>query len=278
MDYLKQASIMAIKESDFNKLMELANKDNQKVELSDNQYILVSTLPMSLEYYNQFIKDNGTIQIANNTLNSKLDHVLELSITNSNGNQGFVVVSDNVAKKYGHIEGITYLVGNYENNKEVCEEKFNNMMETYNLNHSFIDVYTKLELKTAGIGSSAMFTFVGLYLGIVFAIASGTVLAIEQLSEAADNKERYRIITQLGASKPMINRSLFIQIGIAFMFPLAVALIHSLVGLNEINHIISLTANIDIGDNILITALFIIVAYGGYYFATYFASNRIINE
>ena len=69
MDYLKQESIMAIKESDFNKLMELANKDNQKVELSDNQYILVSTLPMSLEYYNQFIKDNGTIQIANNTLN-----------------------------------------------------------------------------------------------------------------------------------------------------------------------------------------------------------------
>ena len=56
-------------------------------------------------------------------------------------------MSDNVAKKYGHIEGITYLVGNYENNKEVCEEKFNNMMETYNLNHSFIDVYTKLELK-----------------------------------------------------------------------------------------------------------------------------------
>lgn len=278
MDYLKQESIMAIKESDFNKLMELANKDNQKVELSDNQYILVSTLPMSLEYYNQFIKDNGTIQIANNTLNSKLDHVLELSITNSNGNQGFVVVSDNVAKKYGHVEGITYLVGNYENNKEVCEEKFNKMMETYRLDQSFIDIYTKIELKSAGIGSSAMFTFVGLYLGIVFAIASGTVLAIEQLSEAADNKERYRIINQLGASKPMVNRSLFIQIGIAFMFPLAVALIHSLVGLNEINHIISLTANIDIGDNILITALFIIVAYGGYYFATYLASNRIINE
>ncbi len=152
------------------------------------------------------------------------------------------------------------------------------MMETYNLDHSCIDVYTKLELKTAGIGSSAMFTFIGLYLGIVFAIASGTVLAIEQLSEAADNKERYRIINQLGASKPMVNRSLFIQIGIAFMFPLAVALIHSLVGLNEINHIISLTANIDIGDNILVTTLFIIVAYGGYYFATYLASNRIINE
>ena len=84
-----------------------------------------------------------------------------------------------------------------------------------------------------------MFTFVGLYLGIVFALASGTVLAIEQLSESSDNKERYRILGQLGASKPMVNRSLLVQIGITFMFPLIVALIHSFVALKEINYIIN---------------------------------------
>ncbi|MFR5747858.1 MAG: hypothetical protein ACLUD4_02905 [Thomasclavelia spiroformis] len=47
-----------------------------------------------------------------------------------------------------------------------------------------------------------MFTFIGLYLG-VFALAIGTVLAIEQLSESSDNKERYRILGQLGASKQL---------------------------------------------------------------------------
>ena len=64
------------------------------------------------------------------------------------------------------------------------------------------------------------------------------MLAIEQLSESSDNKERYRILGQLGASKPMVNRSLLVQIGITFMFPLIVALIHSFVALKEINYII----------------------------------------
>ena len=114
--------------------------------------------------------------------------------------------------------------------------------------------------------------------GIVFALASGTVLAIEQLSESSDNKERYRILGQLGASKPMVNRCLLVQIGITFMFPLIVALIHSFVALKEINYIISLMVSINIADNILVTTIFIVIVYGGYYLATYLASNRIINE
>mgnify|MGYP006922484083 CR=1 FL=1 len=76
----------------------------------------------------------------------------------------------------------------------------------------------------------------------------------------------------------MVNCSLLVQIGITFMFPLVVALVHSFVALNEINYIINLMASINIADNILITTIFIIIVYGGYYLATYLASNRIINE
>ena len=76
----------------------------------------------------------------------------------------------------------------------------------------------------------------------------------------------------------MANRSLLVQIGIMFIFPLTVALVHSFVALNEINYLISSIVNINIADNIIITTLFIVVAYGGYYLATYLASNRIINE
>lgn len=133
-------------------------------------------------------------------------------------------------------------------------------------------------MSESAIGTSALFTFIGLYLGIVFAISSGTVLAIEQLSESSDNKERYRILGQLGASRPMINRALLYQIGITFIFPLVVALIHSFVALNEISHIINLMVSINIADKILITSIFIVIVYGGYYLATYLASNRIINE
>lgn len=59
-------------------------------------------------------------------------------------------------------------------------------------------------METSSIGIKAIFTFVGLYLGIVFAISSATILAIGQLSESTDNKDRYRVLRQLGADNKMI--------------------------------------------------------------------------
>lgn len=281
---MKDQPIRVVKESDYNQIMSLNGKTDKKIQLADNQYFLVATLPIALENYNQFLKGDNTIKIKDATLTSLTDQAAELSVTNDSGNEGFVVVNDEIANKYNktldHYE--TYLVANYKGDKEVCEEKFQDFITTFNKQIAAEDYhvisYTRIELGQAGIGTSALFTFVGLYLGIVFALASGTVLAIEQLSESSDNKERYRILGQLGASKPMINRSLLVQIGITFMFPLVVALIHSFVALNEINYIISLLVSINIADNILVTSIFIVVVYGGYYLATYLASNRIINE
>lgn len=284
METLKQQPMRVIKESDYNQIMSLNGKTDKKIQLANNQYQLVATLPMALEYYNQFLEDDSTIKVGDTTLTSLTDQVVELSVTNDSGNEGFIVVNDEIADKYSetleHHE--TYLVADYKGDKEVCEEKFQDFITDFNKEIAADDYhvvsYTRIELGQSGIGTSALFTFVGLYLGIVFALASGTVLAIEQLSESSDNKERYRILGQLGASKPMVNRSLLVQIGITFMFPLVVALVHSFVALNEINYIISLMVSINIADNILITTIFIIVVYGGYYLATYLASNRIINE
>lgn len=278
MDLLFEVNMPAIKESDYNKLMELANNEDLKVQLADNRYILVATMSMSLDYYNEFLAKDGIIQIGTTSLTCQENHVIETSITNRNGNEGFIVVSDDFVDEYGNVDPNCNLVGNYSGNKEANEDKFMELLQKYNSPKTKVIANTKIELSATGIGTSAMFTFLGLYLGIVFAIASGTVLAIEQLSEAFDNKERYRIINQLGASKKMANRSLLVQIGIMFIFPLTVALVHSFVALKEINYLISSIVNINIADNIIITTLFIVVAYGGYYLATYLASNRIINE
>ncbi len=76
----------------------------------------------------------------------------------------------------------------------------------------------------------------------------------------------------------MMNRSLFYQIGLSFMFPLVVAIIHSVVGLKEINKIIEEMVHINALDHIFITIIFIVIVYGGYFMMTYLASHRIINE
>lgn len=285
LNQVKEVPMKALKEDDYNAIMELYSKEDQKLQLGNNQYEIVANLPMSLGEYNEFLKGDSTIALGDTTLTSASGKVIELSVTNDSGNEGFIVVSNNIAKKYG-VESdayFNYLIGDYSGDKEVNEEQFQTLIDNFNqqiqMENSFgIKTYTKIELSQSGIGTSALFTFIGLYLGIVFALASGTVLAIEQLSESSDNKERYRILGQLGASKVMINRSLLVQIGITFIFPLIVALIHSFVALKEINHIINLMVNINIADNIIITSGFIVIVYGGYYLATYLASNRIINE
>lgn len=282
---VKNQPMRVIKESDFNKIMELNGKEDQKIQLANNQYELVATYPVALEYYNKFLAGDSTIKIGDTTLQSNTDQAVELAITNDSGNEGFVVVNDQIANKYVEEQEsyLTYLVADYQGDKEECEEQFQDLLKSFNEqlrteSSPTVISFTRIGLGQSGIGTSALFTFVGLYLGIVFALASGTVLAIEQLSESSDNKERYRILGQLGASKPMVNRSLLVQIGITFMFPLIVALIHSFVALKEINYIISLMVSINIADNILVTTIFIVIVYGGYYLATYLASNRIINE
>ena len=50
----------------------------------------------------------------------------------------------------------------------------------------------------AGLGM--LFTYVGLYLGVVFLVASAAVLALQQLSEAEDNQKRYLILRKIGTS------------------------------------------------------------------------------
>ena len=60
---------------------------------------------------------------------------------------------------------------------------------------------TKLEIYMETMGTKIMVLFLGIYLGIVFLLCSAAVLALQQLSQAADNAPRYRILARLGAEE-----------------------------------------------------------------------------
>ena len=78
-------------------------------------------------------------------------------------------------------------------------------------------------------GMAVTFTYIGIYLGTVFMIASAVILALQQLSQANDNKKRYLILSKIGTEQRMINRSILLQIAIYFMMPLALAIVLSLI-------------------------------------------------
>ena len=50
---------------------------------------------------------------------------------------------------------------------------------------------TKITIIESSVGVSTMVLFIAIYLGIIFLIASSAILALKQLTESSDNKERY---------------------------------------------------------------------------------------
>lgn len=121
-----------------------------------------------------------------------------------------------------------------------------------------------------------MVTFIGLYLGIIFLISSAAILALKELSESTDNRERYVMLRKLGADEKMLNKALFKQIGLFFGFPLFIAIIHSIVGIKFCNIILLSIGRTGLLPSIIMTGAFLVVIYGGYFVITYWCSKNII--
>ncbi len=138
---------------------------------------------------------------------------------------------------------------------------------------------SRSNLVASAVGVKAQILFFAIYLGLVFLISCAAILAIQQLSEATDNKERYALLRKLGAEKKMINKALFIQILCYFMFPLGLAIVHSYFGLTAVNRLFTQELmRQDIISSSLITSTFIIAIYGIYFAFTYAGSKNIINK
>ena len=135
-----------------------------------------------------------------------------------------------------------------------------------------------MAIKEATVGLTAMATFIGLYLGIIFLISSAAILGLKELSESSDNKERFRMLRKIGTDEKMINKALFRQIGIFFMLPLILALIHSVFGIKFAMVILEVFGDEQLLLSIIMTSVFIVFIYGGYFLITYYCSKNIIKE
>ena len=125
------------------------------------------------------------------------------------------------------------------------------------------------------VGNKILALFLGLYLGFTFLLAAAAVLALQQLSQGADNTGRYAILRRLGAEETQITRSASQQVALAFLLPLALALVHSAVGMKAANDIISAVGKVDSTGNTIITTGVLLVVYGGYFLATALACRRM---
>ena len=162
----------------------------------------------------------------------------------------------------------------YMGDQEATEEE---LMDTIlSLDVPFASwITTRLNIYQDLMGSKILALFLGLYLGFTFLLAAAAVLALQQLSQAADNAGRYALLRRLGAEEKLVARSATQQVALAFLLPLALALVHSAVGMKAANDLIATAGKVDSVASSAVTALVLAVVYGGYFLATALACRRM---
>jgi len=123
-----------------------------------------------------------------------------------------------------------------------------------------------------------MVTYIGLYLGLILFVTSVAILALQQLSEAADNGDRYTTLSKIGASGKMMSRAVFTQVAVYFTAPLGLALVYSMVGGKAILDVIKRTAGVDVATEYGMATVILVLVFGAYFVATALAARRIALE
>ena len=276
-----------IKISDYNKVAALYG--NEQYSLNDDEYMVLCDFEQMINIRDEALKQNSDIEINGKTYHAKYKECKDgfVLMSTSNMNAGIILVPDSFEIKEEYTEQY-FLAANY--NAETEEEKIelNNVLagevdsELFdNLSEKEINLegMTKISLTEASKGLSTIIIFIAIYLGIVFLIASSAILALKQLTESSDNKQRYTILRKIGCDEKMINQALFRQIFIFFMMPLTLAIVHSIFGIKFILSMLAALASPDeLLPSIIVTAVIIGAIYGLYFLAKYFGSKNIIKE
>ena len=95
--------------------------------------------------------------------------------------------------------------------------------------------FTAEEVLVQSGGMNLMISYLALYIGFVFLIATAAILAIEQLSETSDSLPRYRVLAEIGCDRRMIVRSLRAQVLVYFLVPLSLAVCHTVCAVSVIS-------------------------------------------
>ncbi|MDK0918480.1 ABC transporter permease [Clostridium perfringens] len=268
----------AISISSYNNIRALSGE--KSVSLANNEVLISSNLGEVENTLKNIIKNNEKIEIdgneykiANNALIGEGKVIKEAFESTGMTNNFFtLIVPDNIVSNLKPIANkININFPKNSNEEERVQKLFNEYRDGVvdSSKYGFVNGYTKARIYEDNNGMTNIVLFIGIYLGVIFLISSTAVLALQQLSEASDSIDRYKSLRRIGVSQKMINKSIFTQVSIYFGLPLVVALVHSVVAIKVVNGFLTMFNRPDIGVSSLVTALIMVIVYGGYFYATY---------
>ena len=273
--------------SDFNELRR--HNGMEEIQLKENEGYLFTSADMLSSLIADVLKTDPTIPIFDQSIhiaNSEFDLMNTGTTINTATVTFAVVVNDAVIPKDAKLYSMSWNVmlkegvsqADFSDMMNQRLSSFNDMVKEENMQYWSYHSSTADEVRENSKGLSVVMTYIGLYLGLVFLMASAVILALQQLSQASDNKQRYLILNKIGAEKKMLAHSLLLQLSIYFFVPLMLAVVHSIVGIQVVNTIVMALGKSDLFGASLITGGMILVVYGAYFLVTYLGCKNIITK
>jgi len=101
------------------------------------------------------------------------------------------------------------------------------------------------------------FYFMGLVMAVVFMISTFSTMYFKILSDAILDREQYKILMKIGMTEPEIAQSIYTQVGIAFILPVLLGILHGIMAIKALESFIhyQFTASILMGGGVLLLVM-----------------------
>lgn len=279
-DYKLQAELMYID------ITEAGKKESPLIVTGDVNFIKYSDIKKICEYreldnenkfLNTQLKDNEAIFIIPKNLINAFDFKVDFNLGNRNiqiidsyamnlfgffrGNLPTIVVNDNTFDSLKHdlnknTENISCItLKNFDNSANIVKEiEKSSNIKTYSVDDFNEDSYNFIN----------SIYFIGLFMALVFIVSVGSIMYFKCISDASKDKPRFDTLRKIGTSQEYINKSIYKQVGIFFLFPAIVAIIHSAVA----SYAVTSLFNQDGRLSTIATTIIFTIIYITYYLLT----------
>ncbi len=275
--------------SDYNRLAMLYKKEC--ITLKENEFAVLCDFYFFQEIRNQSLKNGNSLKVGDFELVPAKEECIEgyFVMSANNMNLGVLIVPDAVVEQSS--SGIKVagrlMVGDYitsnQKEREVLDQKLLDVTKSltefdYSKKNPLpaMTVGTQISIRSANNSGAMMVTFIVIYIGIVFLISSAALLALKALSESIDSEGKYMILRKIGSNPKMLQTALFVQIGVYFVLPLLLAIIHSVIGMRFAIYAMSMIIEEGVYWGVCVTAGLMLLLYSGYMFATFSGSKKIV--
>lgn len=261
--YVPKEGFAVISLTAYNKLLNLEKPNDSEIPaLKDNEAILISADSTTAS---DTLNQSFTLK---NSTNQKITVTKTMADLPFSTIYNLLVVSDNVANTLPSKNKMTIQSIMVDQPKDAIALS-KQIAKVLPKNAAFRSYPENYEALMKGTG---VLLFIGMFIGLVFLAATGSIIYFKQLTEAYNDIATYDILKKIGLDRKEIRKTIAKQVLVIFLIPLILGIMHSSVALvalaNLLQMNIILAASISTGA---FTLMFI-----AYYFLTVNTYTNIV--